>query len=424
VLLEELERRGSERAESSPSSASQHLHLLREQVMAFVYQVCDLIRAGEEGQAVVSALQGGLVADTGFYWDDDYACDSITALLSQDKCSYVLQTLYVFLTVSQLDAAPHSSEAKRRLLFFSNSLFMNMPSPPPVHMMQSWTVLTPVHSETIMFSHKDLDKETEDGIRVLFYLQTIYPLEWQNFCERVGVSVQAARVIGSLTPSQKQAACMWATRRGQTLGRTADGMMLYEKALLLLAKLENPAQSKQGIRDTVLRKFQFLVSAQCYGKQLRDNDVKARDITALLNQYSSLRVAYIDSTKRHVFDSTGVRAVDEYFSVLVKPSSTQSHGAEEVYRIRLPGNPVLGEGKPENQNHAIVFTRGEMLQAIDMNQSNYFEEALKMRNLLEEFAMQSTPDRPCAIVGFRENIFTGVRPICAYSLTSLSPPSR
>ena len=29
---------------------------------------------------------------------------------------------------------------------------------------------------------------------------------------------------------------------------------------------------------------------------------------------------------------------------------------------------MLGEGKPENQNHAIIFTRGEALQTIDMNQ--------------------------------------------------------
>jgi len=57
----------------------------------------------------------------------------------------------------------------------------------------------------------------------------------------------------------------------------------------------------------------------------------------------------------------------------------------EIYRIQLPGNPIIGEGKPENQNHAIIFTRGEMIQAIDMNQAGYFEEALKMRNLLREF---------------------------------------
>lgn len=46
---------------------------------------------------------------------------------------------------------------------------------------------------------------------------------------------------------------------------------------------------------------------------------------------------------------------------------------QEIYRIKLPGPPAkIGEGKPENQNHAIIFTRGEALQAIDMNQVNNF----------------------------------------------------
>jgi hypothetical protein len=34
----------------------------------------------------------------------------------------------------------------------------------------------------------------------------------------------------------------------------------------------------------------------------------------------------------------------------------------------LPGEVKLGEGKPENQNHAIIFTRGDAIQTIDMNQ--------------------------------------------------------
>lgn len=42
-----------------------------------------------------------------------------------------------------------------------------------------------------------------------------------------------------------------------------------------------------------------------------------------------------------------------------------------IYRIKLPGPAILGEGKPENQNHAIIFTRGEGLQTIDMNQVKY-----------------------------------------------------
>jgi hypothetical protein len=45
---------------------------------------------------------------------------------------------------------------------------------------------------------------------------------------------------------------------------------------------------------------------------------------------------------------------------------------QEIYSIKLPGNPKLGEGKPENQNHAIVFTRGNAVQTIDMNQVYVF----------------------------------------------------
>lgn len=38
------------------------------------------------------------------------------------------------------------------------------------------------------------------------------------------------------------------------------------------------------------------------------------------------------------------------------------------YEVELPGPILVGEGKPNNQNHAIIFTRGEAVQAIDMNQ--------------------------------------------------------
>lgn len=59
-----------------------------------------------------------------------------------------------------------------------------------------------------------------------------------------------------------------------------------------------------------------------------------------------------------------------------------------MYRVKLPGNPVFGEGKPENQNHAMMFTRGEHIQAIDMNQEgwvrriSYFENILKDLDLI------------------------------------------
>lgn len=182
------------------------------------------------------------------------------------------------------------------------------------------------------------------------------------------------------------------------------------------------------------QKFQYVISAQVYGKQKKEMDSKADDIDFLLKKYPNLRVAYIDrycavtlslpnshpltdavafllfSEKVQDFNSSGIPIVkEEYYSVLVKGVDTGFGEKEiqEVYRIKLPGNPIIGEGKPENQNHAIIFTRGEAVQAIDMNQENYMEEALKIRNLLCEFKRQSTPNHPCTIVGFRENIYTG-----------------
>lgn len=117
---------------------------------------------------------------------------------------------------------------------------------------------------------------------------------------------------------------------------------------------------------------------------------------------------------------------------------------QEVYRIELPGPPNIGEGKPENQNHAIIFTRGEALQTIDMNQvcgikrtftiknklcfshcmylqDNYLEEAYKMRNVLQEF-MEDRGNRTPTIVGLREHVFTGrsvMNSICMLDATDL-----
>ncbi|KAK7251094.1 hypothetical protein RIF29_34000 [Crotalaria pallida] len=58
----------------------------------------------------------------------------------------------------------------------------------------------------------------------------------------------------------------------------------------------------------------------------------------------------------------------EYFSKLVKADINGKD--KEIYSLKLPGNTKLGEGKPENQNHAIIFTRGNAVQTIDMNQGH------------------------------------------------------
>ncbi|XP_050280257.1 callose synthase 3-like isoform X2 [Quercus robur] len=161
-------------------------------------------------------------------------------------------------------------------------------------------------------------------------------------------------------------------------------------------------------------KFTYVVSCQQYGIHKRSGDPRAQDILRLMTTYPSLRVAYIDELEEPNKDNSKKVNEKAYYSCLVKAALPNSNSSDPVqnldqiiYKIKLPGPAILGEGKPENQNHAIIFTRGEGLQTIDMNQDNYMEEALKMRNLLQEFLKKHDGVRHHTILGLREHIFTG-----------------
>jgi callose synthase len=259
--------------------------------------------------------------------------------------------------------------------------------------MFSWNVLTPYYSEDVTYSKSDLEQRTDAlGVSTMLYLQTLYRSDWNNFLERMGIKDEDKIFSKKYIDETRR----WASIRAQTLARTVNGMMYCEKALRLLANLER--LDDDTINDLMSEKFGYIVSCQVYGTMKRNQDPKADDIEALLHRHPHLRVAYIDSVR---VNRSGASV---YYSCLVK-SDGKGH-IQEIYRVRLPNNPVIGEGKPENQNHAMIFTRGEFLQTIDMNQEGYFEEALKMRNCLQEFAKREGP-LPTTILGLREHIFTG-----------------
>nr|XP_043619283.1 callose synthase 11-like [Erigeron canadensis] len=310
---------------------------------------------------------------------------------------------------------PKNIEARRRIAFFSNSLFMNIPRAPQVEKMFAFCVLTPYYDEDVLYKKEGLRKPNDDGISTLFYLQKIYEDEWDNFMERMRRDGMKDDEEIFTTRSRELRA--WASYRGQTLARTVRGMMYYYRALEILAYLDSASEMeiKQGSMalggsrslnqnramtefGAVIMKFTYVVACQKYGSQKEKGESQAEDIANLMKNNEALRVAYVDEV--HLG-----RGELEYYSVLVKYNS-QLKQEEEIYRIKLPGPMKLGEGKPENQNHAIIFTRGDALQTIDMNQDNSFEEALKMRNLLEEFKLNHGIRKP-TILGVRENIFTG-----------------
>ncbi|CAJ1977778.1 unnamed protein product [Sphenostylis stenocarpa] len=348
-----------------------------------------------------------------------------------------IKRLHLLLTTkeSAMDV-PSNLEAKRRISFFSNSLYMDMPTAPKVRNMLSFSVLTPYYSEEVLFSLNELDSPNEDGVSILFYLQKIFPDEWNNFLQRVNCTSED-ELKGNESDELEEELRRWASYRGQTLTRTVRGMMYYRKALELqsfldMAKdedlmegykaIENSDDNSKGERSLWTQcqavadmKFSYVVSCQQYGIDKRSGAARAQDILRLMTRYPSLRVAYIDEVEEPSKERP--KKINKvYYSCLVKampksssPSETEpvQYLDQVIYKIKLPGPAILGEGKPENQNHAIIFTRGEGLQTIDMNQDNYMEEALKMRNLLQEFLKKHDGVRFPSILGLREHIFTG-----------------
>lgn len=146
---------------------------------------------------------------------------------------------------------------------------------------------TPYYNEDVLYSEEELKKENEDGITTLFYLQKIYPEEWENFERRL----KAAKHENS--EKDKTELRQWVSYRGQTLSRTVRGMMYYRKALELQCFLDyaddrvilsgyrtsdrddnkDLREHSQALADL---KFTYIVSCQRYGAQKKSSDPKDR----------------------------------------------------------------------------------------------------------------------------------------------------
>jgi len=359
---------------------------------------------GRSAQLISSEIDSLKFTQEGFFWSESYAEEQLNALVADKGNEMRLRGAVLLLTTAELDAQPTGKEAGRRLTWFVNSLFMAKPGAPSVAAMPSWTIMTPYYSEDLLYSEKELRQTNEDGVSVLFFLQKASPADWSNFLERVRCRDEQEVYAKGLSLELR----LWASMRGQTLVRTVEGEMMCEKALKLQAAWDGTPPDQ--VEELVRQKFTCIVSAQIYGQMRRQKADKAADTDFLLRRYPNLRVAYVDktSTMQTVMGDDGLASLTEtirWYSVLIRADPT-SGSMVEIYRVQLPGDPILGEGKPENQNHAMIFTRGEALQTLDMNQAGYLEECLKMRNLLMEFGANSDATRPCTIVGFREHIFT------------------
>jgi len=346
---------------------------------------------------------------------------------------------------------PVQSEAERRISFFAQSLSTPMPEPLPVDNMPTFTVLIPHYGEKILLSLREIIREDEPYSRVtlLEYLKQLHPHEWDCFVKDTKILAdETSQFNGDYEKSEKDTAkskiddlpfyCIgfksaapeytlrtriWASLRSQTLYRTISGFMNYSRAIKLLYRVENPEvvqmfggnsdKLERELERMARRKFKIVVSMQRYAKF---NKEERENTEFLLRAYPDLQIAYLD-------EEPPLQEGHEprLYSALIDGHSElmENNMRRPKFRVQLSGNPILGDGKSDNQNHAIIFYRGEYIQLIDANQDNYLEECLKIRSVLAEFEEMTTDNvspytpglppvstTPVAILGAREYIFS------------------
>ncbi|EEB06246.2 1,3-beta-glucan synthase subunit Bgs3 [Schizosaccharomyces japonicus yFS275] len=358
---------------------------------------------------------------------------------------------YTDRAAAKMDYFPKNSEAERRISFFAQSLSCRMPATTSVAEMPTFTVLIPHYGEKILLSLREIIREQDPMSRItlLEYLKQLYPNEWEYFVrdtkllagemdadeattlktekgKKGGVTEKVTDLpfycIGfkSNAPEYTLRTRIWASLRSQTLYRTASGMMNYTRALKLLYRVENPQLSEEcngdpdkvdyKIEQMAFRKFRLCISMQRYAKFNQEENENAE---FMLRAHPELQIAYLDSDP--------VTSPDEeprLYATLINGFCPFKDGRRlPKYRIRLSGNPILGDGKADNQNMSLPFIRGEYLQLIDANQDNYIEECLKIRSMLAEFEEMEPPacspyspelmrKHPVAMLGSREYIFS------------------
>ena len=346
---------------------------------------------------------------------------------------------------------PALSEAERRISFFAQSLSTPIPEPLPVDNMPTFTVLIPHYGEKILLSLREIIREDEPYSRVtlLEYLKQLHPHEWDCFVKDTKILAdETSQFNGDYEKNEKDTAkskiddlpfyCIgfksaapeytlrtriWASLRSQTLYRTISGFMNYSRAIKLLYRVENPEvvqmfggnsdKLERELERMARRKFKIIVSMQRYAKF---NKEERENTEFLLRAYPDLQIAYLD-------EEPPVNEGDEprlYSALIDGHSEIMDNGMRRPkFRIQLSGNPILGDGKSDNQNHSLIFYRGEYIQLIDANQDNYLEECLKIRSVLAEFEEMTTDNvspyatgvpqsktAPVAILGAREYIFS------------------
>jgi len=315
-----------------------------------------------------------------------------------------------------------NADMKWRLFALARGLGLPIPRPYRPPFIPGLTVLIPHYGETIIMSKSELydkgsGRETlrtrircpgfnlpvRETVPLIDWLRARYSDEYKAFTHRMAAREDwpSENSWNDFNDKQWEKICVWSSMRMQTLYRTVAGMMLYHPALeahYIVQRLPQSSLAQEGIWNPT-DCFNCIVSMQIY-KQF--DKTKLAHTNKMFDKFpDSLKVAYIDwedlVMEKHESmeviprnaqeDRVHRRQKRRYFSGLIdKHCQMNAEGRRAPrYRVELPGYPILGDGKSDNQNHAIIFMRGIFCQCIDANQGAYFEQMLMLPCVLGEF---------------------------------------
>jgi callose synthase len=126
---------------------------VRDKFRAMAHAIKGLLKNAEhdnESRDLVDRITFLLSMENGFLWDDAYASDQLDNVCKNQTFKEVLTKIHGLVACHPDDAEPKSKEARRRLTFFVNTLFMDIPEAPSIKDMFSWNVITPYYSEDVM----------------------------------------------------------------------------------------------------------------------------------------------------------------------------------------------------------------------------------------------------------------------------------
>lgn len=315
---------------------------------------------------------------------------------------------------------PNNPDVQWRILALSRGLGLPVPRPFRAPYFPGLTVCIPHYGESILMLKKELFQGREETVPLMDWLAAKYEEEFLTFSNRMQVKWGESGwpVAGSqweeYTDQQWNMTAAWASMRMQTLWRTVAGMCLYHPALQCHWEVQADRASslaKPGIWNPS-DCFTCLVSMQMY--KFFDKTQLEHTNRMFAKFPDCLKVAFIDCDDKGITaesDLVHPKQKRRYYSSLIDAACEDlPTGLKKAkYHVELPGYPILGDGKGDNQNHAIPFMRGLFTQCIDANQGAYFEQMMLLPCALGEFRSRRRGDGLSKrIVGFPEHITSDI----------------